>query len=435
MERLALMGGQRAVRVTLPALPLLSDTTVSRLHEAVEAARNNWDFLSSISGGGPVSRLESACRHMTGVRYALALSSGSAALFAALLACDVGSGDEVIVPAYTWGQSAAAIQHLGARPVFADVDPLSYTLDPADFSRRITGRTRAVVVVHLFGQMAEMPTICGIARSRGVAVIEDCAQAFGARLDGKAAGSWGHAGCVSFGRGKPVTAGEGGLLLTNRAAVFERTVAVTQHPIRQRFEIPEMRSCRKTEAGHNFRIHPLAAVIACSEIENCEKRRLRRLHFYDELSLALRDLPGIHPPLCVRGCDHAWYRYCPTWARDEVHHGIDRDLFLDALVAEGVPVYSDPISIPLHHRSEFRAKGVVRGTLPVTEERCYRSGIAFTSRLPEHSDAGLVMQIRAAFEKVAAASMELARISRCNKQSRAVRTTFARECAWQEEKG
>jgi len=408
MEELAVFGGQPAVRTDPGVQSLLSKTTVAQLHAAAEAARLDWSYLSALSGAGPVARLEQAFCHVLGVRRALAVSSGTAALFTALRTTGVEQGDEVIVPAYSWPQTVAPVLHLGAIPVFADIDPLRYTMSPASVERRFSSRTRAIIAVHIYGHPADMPALSRIARQRGVVLIEDCAQAFGASLRGRPVGTWGDAGCFSLGREKPLTGGEGGLLVTNCIRTYERAVALSQHPLRRSFELGT--KLATADFGYNFRIHPFAAVIAEAEMPLAENRRQRRRTFYETLSEALRGVPGIRPVVVSSQVEHAWYRYCPTYAPEDLADGcLPRAAYVAVLQAEGVPVYPDPIGVPLHLRRGCRSAGepVVRRPSPVASRRCRQTGLALASWLPESEDPELMCGLRQAFEKVAAHARRL----------------------------
>ncbi len=402
MEKLAILGGGRTVPVRAKSTPLIAEASVRALQKAAEAARQDASYLCALSGSGPVARLESSMRELTGARHALALSSGTAAIFTALLAAGVGPGDEVIVPAYTWPQSVAPILQVGATVVYADIDPCTMTLDPGSLRRRLTPRTRAVIAVHLYGHPADVPALRAAIADPRVLLIEDAAQAVGARLGRKAVGALGDCACVSLGREKPVSGGEGGLLLTRRVHLYERAVSLTQHPLRQAYELR-----RLGEFGYNLRMHPLAAVLAASELELCEERRSRRDRFFRRLSTALDKIAGIRPPECAPGVAHAWYRYCPTYVPEELG-GLPRRLYVAALAAEGVPLAEDALRPPLHQRRvPRRFPRPLRARLPVTEDRSHRVGLTLDGWPAEQGDPALAELIAHAFRKVAAQTQHI----------------------------
>jgi dTDP-4-amino-4,6-dideoxygalactose transaminase len=180
------------------------------MRRAVLEALRDWP--QTPAGGAPIRKIEELLSEYVGGR-ALAVGSGTVALEVALRAAGVGPGDEVVLPAYDWGAAAGAVLRCGAQPVFADVDAVRATLDPASLKARITRRTVAVVVTHWAGCPADLDAILAVARSRGLFVIEDCAQALGARYQGRPVGSFGDAAVFSFGWGKLVCAGEGGAVV------------------------------------------------------------------------------------------------------------------------------------------------------------------------------------------------------------------------------
>ncbi|MCL5097239.1 MAG: DegT/DnrJ/EryC1/StrS family aminotransferase, partial [Candidatus Omnitrophica bacterium] len=174
-------------------------------------------------------RFEQAFARHLGVRYAMALPSCTSAIHLALLALGIGPGDEVIVPEITWIASAAPVTYVGAATVFADIDPLTWCLSAESFERCITPRTKAVIPVDLYGNLPDMDALREVARSHGVAIIEDAAQSVGAQFKGKPAGSFGTAGVFSFHGTKTLTTGEGGLLATDREDLYQRALVLRDH--------------------------------------------------------------------------------------------------------------------------------------------------------------------------------------------------------------
>lgn len=278
-------------------------------------------------------------------------------------------------------------------------------LAPEALERRITKRTRAVLVVHLYGHPADMPTLSRFCRTHRLRLIEDAAHALGASVAGRPVGSWGDAACISLSRGKPVTGGEGGVLCTNQATVFERAVALTQHSVRQKYELSGRRRNQVGEFGYNFRIHPLAAVIATAEMERFHERSLSRMEFYGRLSQTLQGIPGIRAAHCASDCIHAYYRYCPTFVPEELAGGkLTRERYIEALAAEGVPLTGDPIGIPLYRRGPRRTYGrTLKGGYAVTDSRCTSIGLSLSSRIADCEPATevIVTALRRAFAKVA----------------------------------
>lgn len=315
-------------------------------------------------GGGVIERLEDAFARRTGAAHALAVSSGTAALHVALAACGVGPGDEVILSTYDWGAAAAATLALGAHPVFADVDPWTYTLDPVSVASRVSSRTAAVVATHLFGHPAALDRLAALAREARVALVEDCAQALGARYRARAVGSWGDMACFSLGRGKVLDCGEGGVVVTSRFDLYVRAVRFCQHPLRQIRE-----GFQPIPFTLNYRIHPLAAALGVWQLPRLRRRLRQRRDAAGDLSTTLARLPGIVPVHVADDCTHTFHRYSPTY-EPASWEGLPRRVVAQALQAEGVPLTEGFIPFLLHHRlTGVRRRRQPPNACPVAEER------------------------------------------------------------------
>lgn len=399
MEKLAIDGGLPCCRLPRPVEEPLSPEAIAAGVACLQQGAADWACLSALSGSGPVAELEGRLADYLNLPHILALSSGTATLHAALLAAGVAAGDEVIVPAYTWGQSVAPVLHLGATPVFADIAPQGYTLNARTIAQRLTARTRAIIIVDLFGCPADVCAVADLAHARGIHVIEDCAQALGAQRDGRAAGGWADIACYSFGRGKLLTGGEGGALATRDRALYQRAVWLTQHPLRQRFELEQP----PNDFAWNYRIHPIAAALTAVQIQSADDKIKRRQAFFRKLSDRLNGLSGLSLQPDEDDCVSAFYLYPLTY---QSIGDITRSQYLRALQAEGVPAFADPISSPLYLRAGLRHLaerfGLPTGRRPYcphTACRC-RSGFALPAWVAETGDAG-VAALASAFEKVA----------------------------------
>jgi perosamine synthetase len=366
---LALLGGPRAMALRITPYHAFEKEVVRTVVAALENGRStDSPLLSSLSGAGLVEELEARFKSYLGVRYALALSSGTAALHTALAACHVRRGQEVILSPYDWGAGVAAVLAGGARPIFADIDPLTYTLDPTSVERRISDRTSAIVVTHIFGHPADMEAICAIARARELRVIEDCAQALGACYQGHPVGTCGDVGCFSLGWGKAVNAGEGGVLVTNSDDVFENAVRFSQHPLRQ-----EKEGVEPTCFSLNYRIHPLGALLGSVQMEELDDRLRERRQRAERLSVLLKKTPGIRPVFVAQGCTHAFHRYSPSYIASD-WDDLPRDVIVAALAAEGVPISEGlvrvPLSLRLRGERQFARRKIGTEACPLAEERC-----------------------------------------------------------------
>lgn len=299
-----------------------------------------------------VRSLEREFAAFAGARYCLATNSGTSALHLALLGAGVRAGDEVIVPAFTFVATAMAVLHQGAVPVFVDVEPRTFGMDPARVEAAIGPRTRAVVPVHLHGVPCELQPIADIAARRGLLLIEDSAQAIGARYRGRFAGTVGLAGCYSLQSSKSMACGEGGLLVTDDEAVFRRAHAARMFGEDSRPEdeasydlthpLDGNRAYDSAAIGWNYRTSELAAALA--------RTQLRRLPHWNENALAnaelltrrLRDLPGVTPPEVPADVVPSFHKY--RVLLDATKLGVDapprtvRDAMVKALRAEGCEV-------------------------------------------------------------------------------------------------
>ena len=252
-----------------------------------------------IAQGPQVERFEAAFAALCGVPHAVAVSSGTTALYLALLAHGIGPGDEVITTPFTFIATANSVLMTGARPVFVDIDPASFNIDPALIAAAITPRTRAIIPVHLYGQIAAMDAIMEIAQRHGLVVIEDAAQAVGALFHDRPAGSFG-TGCFSLYATKNITSGEGGMITTADPAVADHVRLLRSHGSRVRY-YHEM-------LGYNFRMTDLQAAIGLVQVGKLAAFTERRLHhaaFFDRHI----SHPAVTKPQVQPGLRHVFHQY------------------------------------------------------------------------------------------------------------------------------
>ncbi len=305
--------------------------------------------------GPAVGELEKELSERIGAAHAVAVSSGTDALLCAMMALGIGAGDEVILPSFTFFATAGSVARIGARPVFVDIDPRTFNLDPVKVAAAVTKNTRAVIVVHLFGQCADMDAVNGIARRHDLAVIEDAAQALGARYHDRPAGTLGDAACISFYPTKNLGGfGEGGMIFTQDEALATVARQLRNHGESQRYV--------HERVGGNFRLDTMKAAILLVKLrfwaDFTENRRANAAH-YDAL---LADSPVTTPFV---GAEHrpVYHQYsilCDR--RDEL-----RAFLGDRGVQSGVYY-----QVPLHLQQCFAALGYEPGALPMTEETCAR---------------------------------------------------------------
>lgn len=320
---------------------------------------------------------EFAERHQ--VQHGVAFANGTLALMALYAALGIGAGDEVIVPSLTFVSSATSVSLVGATPVFADVDPESFNIDPADVARRITQRTRAILAVHYGGQAADLDELRAIAQDGGVTLLEDAAEAHGATYRGRPVGGWGRAGMFSFTPTKNITTGEGGLVTTDDGDLAERLRLLRNHG--------QTGPYRHELLGWNMRITEMQAAIGRAQIAKLDQILERKRRVAAALTANLSGLPGVAPPVVKADRDHVWMLY--TLKLDQ-----ERDQVLDALLADGIEA---KVYFPPAHLQPIFSPGAA--SLPVTEDLAGR-----LLSLPVHSrlSADDVVAVAESLEKALA---------------------------------
>lgn len=272
--------------MTTSRIPVAGPWVTEReIRYVTEAAASDW-----YGGAGQALRkFEQAFAQDVGVKHALGVPHCTAALHLALLAFGVGPGDEVVVPDITWVATAAPIFYVGATPVFADCDAQSWCVTAETIERCLTPRTKAIIVVDLYGAMPDMPAIRALAQSRGIPILEDSAQAIGAELDGRRAGSFGDIATFSFHGSKTLTTGEGGMLVTDRSDFNDRCVFLRDHgrpPGSHRLFIT-------TEVGYKYKLSGLQAAFGLAQLERLQELITRKRQIFAWYRERLRDVPGV----------------------------------------------------------------------------------------------------------------------------------------------
>jgi UDP-2-acetamido-2-deoxy-ribo-hexuluronate aminotransferase len=331
----------------------------TEIRAAIDAVLTRQQFVL----GPECQALEAEIAQVCGISHGVGVASGTEALELTLHACGVSAGDEVIVPAFTFIATGSAVSALGARPVFADIEPATYNLDPEQLENLITPRTRAIVVVHLFGLAADMDPILAIAAKHGIPVIEDNAQSLGATYQGRKTGSMGRAGCLSFYPSKNLGAyGDAGMIVTNDDKLATRLRLLRNHGQAGRYV--------STERGWNSRLDELQAAILRVKLRHlqdwtaaCQGHAQR----YDGL---LRDVPGVTLPHVPAGWEHVYYLYTlqiAGRAKGNDPRGETRsDIVQQRLAERGISsvVY---YPVPLHLQPLYASLGGKPGDLRVSE--------------------------------------------------------------------
>ncbi|MBI5839269.1 MAG: DegT/DnrJ/EryC1/StrS family aminotransferase [Chloroflexi bacterium] len=321
--------------------PDITDSEKAAVMEVLESG-----FLAQ----GPRTALfEEQFAQLCGVRHAIAVSNGTCALVAALLANDIGPGDEVITTPFTFMATANAILFTGAKPVFVDIDGETFNVDPQLIEAAITPRTKAILPVHLYGQMCEMEEIRAVADRHGLKLIEDACQSVGASYKGKMAGSFG-TGTFSFYATKNLMTGEGGMVTTNDDVIAEKCRMIRSHGMKQRY-YHEM-------VGYNFRMMDLQAAIGLAQLERLETMTARRRFNAGFLN---RHIEAVSIPKVREGCGHVWHQYTVR-----VNGGRKRDDVVRHMNEAGIDV-GVYYPVPVHKQKSIQAV-IGDVTMPVAEK-------------------------------------------------------------------
>lgn len=415
MSRLALLGGPKAVTLDYAKVSLLP-----RVPEGAYPIVENMMRSGDISISPFVLEFEQKFADYIGVSYALSVCNGTSAIQEGLFALGVGPGDEVLVPSYTFWSSAGPILACGGVPVFCDVCRDTFCIDPADMARKVTGKTKAAVVVHCWGNPADMDAIMALSHKHGFKVLEDCSHAHGALYKGKQVGSVGDVGCFSMQASKLLPAGEGGVFVTNTREYYERAVLLGHtERIGRLPEDSPYRPYFLTGFGYKHRAHPLGIAIAYAGLDVLDERNAVRNRYGKMFDNALSKLAFLEPQRVLEGCERQYAYHYVRYEKSRLNN-ISLPTILKALQSEGVSVgscgYGRLHTAPLFTKTDGCGKagsctladcGVV--SLPVTEELAGSTFMA-AQRFEKDTEActELVNECIAAYAKLAENADELA---------------------------
>ncbi len=414
---LALFQGPKIRTTPFPPHPVIGQAEKDALLEVLDSG-NLSTFIASpgeyFLGGKKIKQFERDFAEFHGVEHAVAFNSATAALHAAIVACGLQPGEEVIVPPYTFTSTATCALMHNAIPVFADIQDDIFCLDPTAVARSISPLTRAIIPVHLFGHPADMDGILRIARKHNLKVIEDCAQAPAALDKGRLVGTMGDCGIFSFTESKAITTGEGGMLITQDASIADLARLVRNHG-EVILEGQASRTYRSTMLGWNYRMTEIEAVLGIVQFRKLEDLNQVRIELSNYLTSKLSGMDGLTAPTVCPGNKHVYYVYALKY--DEAKIGIPRALFIHALEAEGIPFdagYVRPLYLsPLYHDKKPFAfqhyKGSARydkGLCPVAERMNEREVILTQMARPPATLADMEDIVRA-FHKIFERKREL----------------------------
>ena len=340
------------VLMQIPILDLKAQ--YERIREEIRTAIDGVLEKQHFILGPEVKALEQEIAQYCGRKYGIGVASGTDALILGLSACGVGPGDEVIVPSFSFIATADAVSALGATPVFADIEPDTFNIDPAGIEPLVTARTRAIVPVHLYGQAADMGPILQVAEANKLKVVEDVAQALGARYGGRRTASFGDVGCISFFPSKNLGGyGDGGMIVTDSEEIYRHLISLRSHGSAKKYF--------SEEQGWNSRLDELQAAILRVKLRHldewCEQRRAVALR-YDNLLSGISD---VTVPGRSSLAEHVFHQYTIRVPR--------RDAIQKRLAEQGVStmVY---YPVPIHLQPIYSYLGYRLGSVPVTETAC-----------------------------------------------------------------
>jgi perosamine synthetase len=352
-------------------IPVNSPVITKESKELVaKALEEGW-----ISSAGPyIETFEKEYAKFLGVKHAISVNTGTAALHIALLAAGIKSGDEVIVPAFTMAASWMSVMYIGAKPIFVDVEPDIYTINPALIEAAITPATKAIMPVHIYGHPADMDPILAIAKKHHLLVIEDAAEAHGATYKGRLTGTIGDVNAFSFYANKIITTGEGGMVTTDNdeMAAIARSMKDLAHSQAKRFVHDSL--------GYNYRMTSMQAALGSGQLKHVSDFLSTKTHMAEMYGQGLAGIPGLTLPVTRDWATHVYWMYAILV--DEQKFGMNKDQFRAKLLENGVDTRDffyapcdQPLLVGLNPR--------IRPHFPVTEriarDGCYLpSGLAIT---------------------------------------------------------
>ena len=311
----------------------------TEIRTAIESVLASQVFILGREG----TALEQEIAQLCGVAHGIGVASGTDALMLALRACGVREGDEVVIPPFTFVATGSAVSALGAKPVFADIRPDTYNLDPSDLARRVTRKTRAIIAVHLYGLACDMDPIMKFARASNLSVIEDNAQSIGASYKGRRTGSLGDAACFSFYPTKNLGAyGDGGMVVTNSNEVAARLKTLRNHGQSAKYV--------SSEPGWNSRLDEIQAAILRVKLRHLPSWQNARQAHAASYSKLLLGIPGVAPPLVPEGYEHVFHQYTIRVERREALVKLLNERKIGSAIYYPMPLHLQPLYASLGHR-------------------------------------------------------------------------------------
>jgi len=333
--KLALFGGEKTREKPFPKHPIIGEEEKNNVLEVLDS-QNLSTFRASpgefFLGGKKIRKFEEEFSRFVGVKYAVAFNSATSALHAAIVSVGVEPGQEVIVPPYTFTSTATCALMHNAIPVFADVSNDTYCIEPTSIEKNVSSLTKAIIPVHLFGHPAEMDEILHIAKKNNLKIIEDCAQAIGAKYKGKNVGTIGDCGIFSFQETKALATGEGGMLVTNDEEIVNTARMVRNHG--ETILEDQERTYRSEFLGWGYRMTELEAAIGIAQLGRVENSNKIRQKLANYVTKNIEKIEGLTHTK-KEYVEHAYWFYALNFNEEKI--GISREQFVQALIAEGIP--------------------------------------------------------------------------------------------------
>ena len=351
-KHLAIHGGKPVRTAAFPEWPVYGKPEEEALLRVLHSGK--WGKIDGLE----TATFEQRFAEFQGAKYGVAVVNGTVSLRLALIAGGIGAGDEVLVPPFTFLATASAVLEANATPVFVDLEPDTYNIDPKLIEKAITSRTKAIIPVHLAGLPADMDAIMAIAKRHNLLVIEDAAHAHGAEYKGHRVGAIGHVGSFSFQSSKNLCAGEGGIIVTNDERLYE--ACKSAHNCGR---VPGGAWYDHHNMGGNYRLGEFQAGILNAQLDRLEEQCRRREENGRYLHERLSKVPGIKPQARGKGeTRHGYHLF--VFRYDESVYGVPRAKFLKALEAEGIPA-SPGYVVPLHRQPMFTNRNFGPYTAPL----------------------------------------------------------------------
>jgi len=338
--------------------PYLGEEEIAAVAEAI---RSGW-----VAQGPMVAKFERLLAERLGVEHVVATSNCTTSLHIAMICAGVGAGDEVIVPSFTFIATANAVLYAGARPVFVDIDPRTYNMDPTKVEAAITPRTKAIVPVDQIGLAAELDPILEIAQRHGLRVIEDAAPALGATYRGRPIGSISPVTCFSFHPRKSITTGEGGAITTNDAEIAARARVLRSHGASvsdlARHNASHVTIEEYDELGYNYRMSDIHAALGTVQLTRLDEILAKRQHMAERYNRLIAQIPGVSTPSAPDYAPHTYQSYC---VRLDPEQCAPRDEVMERMLQLGIATRRGVMAI---HEEPYYVKRFGTVSLPVTEE-------------------------------------------------------------------